>query len=62
MTKLPKIERCVCGAEAVCVSLKAFCDKPHCWIGPTSKSTDEAILAWNRVMSAAKKAKVSRAK
>lgn len=59
MTKLPKIERCVCGAEATFayVTKRVRCSLANCWMGECCNTKKEQILTWNTVMKAAKAAK-----
>lgn len=62
MTKLPKIEKCVCGAEAAfgIATPRVRCGITSCWVGPCESTKREQILAWNAVMRAAKAAELAK--
>lgn len=64
MTKLPKIEKCVCGAEAMFAEFVPCvrCSNIQCWMGEYHRTKRKQILAWNAVMKAAKAAKKPRAR
>lgn len=64
MTKLPKIEKCVCGNQptfngAQAVMKYVFCGS-RCWVGQSRNTNRSAILAWNAVMRAAKAAELAK--
>lgn len=61
MTKLPKIERCVCGRVAYWHLYQVRCTGPRCLRGfPDGDRPCDAILAWNAVMRAAKAAELTK--